>query len=82
MAPVVYRRGVRNTSYTVVLEREADKGYSVYVPELPGCASMGDTRREAITNIREAIAAYLEALKKLGRKVRRAEIEVVTVDAA
>jgi predicted RNase H-like HicB family nuclease len=46
--------------YTVVLERESDGGYVVSVPVLPGCVSQGDTRREAISNIREAIDLYVE----------------------
>ena len=41
--------------YTVVLEREADGGYSASVPALPGCHSQGDTRAEALANIREAM---------------------------
>lgn len=36
------------------------KSYAVYCPELPGCASCGDTEAEALKNIREAIALYLE----------------------
>ena len=69
-------------SYTVVVEREEDGRFSVYVPELPGCASMGETKRQALTNIREAIACYLEGFKKLRRKppVRRTAVEVVSVD--
>jgi predicted RNase H-like HicB family nuclease len=47
-------------SYTVVLEREADGGYVVTVPALPGCVSQGDTREEAMTNIREAADLYIE----------------------
>jgi predicted RNase H-like HicB family nuclease len=46
--------------YTVVLEQEADGGFVASVPTLPGCISQGDTRGEALTNIREAIAVYLE----------------------
>jgi len=34
-------------NYTVVIEREDDGRYSAYVPDLPGCTSMGQTRREA-----------------------------------
>ena len=44
----------------VVLEKQK-KGYTVYVPALPGCVSQGETRAEALKNIREAIALYLEA---------------------
>ena len=37
------------------------KGYTIYVPSLPGCISQGETKEEAIKNIKEAIELYLEA---------------------
>ena len=44
----------------VVLEPSEEGGYSVFVPTLPGCISEGDTREEALANIKEAIELYLE----------------------
>jgi predicted RNase H-like HicB family nuclease len=44
----------------VILEKSEEGGYTVFVPSLPGCISEGDTREEAIVNIREAIKLYLE----------------------
>jgi predicted RNase H-like HicB family nuclease len=46
----------------VVLERSDDGGFTASVPSLPGCISEGDTRDEALRNIREAIELYLEPL--------------------
>jgi predicted RNase H-like HicB family nuclease len=43
-----------------VLEASDEGGFTVYVPALPGCISEGDTEKEALTNIREAIELYLE----------------------
>ena len=40
--------------YTVLLQQEPDKGYIVSIPALPGCISQGNTRMEAMDNIREA----------------------------
>ncbi|MBK8029296.1 MAG: type II toxin-antitoxin system HicB family antitoxin [Chloroflexi bacterium] len=37
-------------------------GFTVTVPSLPGCLSEGDTYEEAMTNIRDAIALYIEDL--------------------
>lgn len=46
--------------YTVVLQRESDGGYVASVPVLPGCVSQGDTREQALQNVREAIELYIE----------------------
>ena len=43
------------------LEPSEDGGYTVTVPSLPGCISEGETIEEAIENIKEAIALYLES---------------------
>ena len=47
-------------NYNVVFQEEPVGGYSVWVPELPGCASQGETLDEAKRNIEEAIGLYLE----------------------
>ena len=43
----------------VVLEKSNEGGYTAFVPSLPGCISEGNTREEALVNIREAIELYL-----------------------
>ena len=45
---------------TVVLEPQEEGGYTVYVPSLSGCVSQGETREEALKNIKEAVELYLE----------------------
>ena len=52
--------------YTVVLEQEQDGGYVVSVPVLTGCVSQGDSRDEALENIREAIELYVEDCRAAG----------------
>ena len=47
----------------VILEPSEDGGFTVIVPALPGCISEGDTREEALRNIREAIELYLEPVE-------------------
>jgi predicted RNase H-like HicB family nuclease len=49
--------------YRVVIEPDEDGVYVAEVPALPGCISQGRTRAEAVDNIKEAIAAYVESLK-------------------
>lgn len=48
----------------IVLEGNRQEGYTVTCPALPGCVSEGETRQEAIQNIREAIRLYLRAVTK------------------
>ena len=55
--------------YRVLIEQDEDGMYAAQVPALPGCISQGATRQEALTNIREAVAAYLESLKAHGDPV-------------
>ena len=50
--------------FRVVLEPCEEGGYAVYVPALPGCYSQGETRDEALANIREAIQLHLEPLEE------------------
>jgi predicted RNase H-like HicB family nuclease len=46
--------------FRIVLEYDAEaKAFSAVCPELPGCASAGDTEEEARQNIKEAIELYL-----------------------
>ena len=47
----------------VLLEPSEDGGYTVSVPSLPGCISEGDTREDALANIREAVQLYLEPVE-------------------
>lgn len=46
--------------YDAVFEKEKDGGYSVWIPDLPGCSSQGDSLEEAMKNIKEAMELYLE----------------------
>ena len=55
--------------YRVILEHNESGGYTVTVPLLPGCISEGDTRKEALSNIREAIELYIESLKEDGEPI-------------
>lgn len=47
----------------IVFEISTEGGYTVYIPSLPGCISEGDTKEEALFNIKEAIELYLEPIE-------------------
>lgn len=55
--------------FTVLIELNEEGGYTITVPSLPGCVTQGDTLEEAIENVREAIAGYIETLKDLGKPI-------------
>jgi len=55
--------------FRVILEPNELGGYTVAVPLLPGCISEGDTKEEALANIKEAIELYLESLDADGQPI-------------
>lgn len=57
--------------YRVLIEQDEDGVFIAEAPSLPGsgCISQGNTRSEALSNIREAIAGYLESLEAHGEPV-------------
>lgn len=68
-------------SYRVLLEQDEDGKFTAIVPELPGCLSCGDTRDEALKNVKEAIEAYIESLQKHNEPVPPSiHEEIVTVE--
>jgi len=52
--------------YTVILEKGQKSGYVAYMPALRGCVSQGETREEALKNLKEAMQLYVEALLEDG----------------
>ncbi|MEM3915570.1 MAG: type II toxin-antitoxin system HicB family antitoxin [Candidatus Nitrosocaldus sp.] len=66
--------------FTIILSRE-DKGYSAQCLELPYAISQGDSREEALKNIKEAIELVLETLgeKAIRERGRDVELEEVTI---
>lgn len=69
--------------YAIVIER-GDTSYGAYVPDLPGCVAVGETREEAVKLIHEAIETHLEMLREDGEPLPEsrstgdyAEVELV-----
>ena len=58
--------------YSIVVEPlppEEGGGFVATVPDLPGCMSDGETPEEALVNIQDAIAAWIEAARDMGHAV-------------
>jgi predicted RNase H-like HicB family nuclease len=54
--------------YVVVIE-EGETSFGAFVPDLPGCVAVGESREEAIDLIREAIDMHIESLRENGELV-------------
>ena len=69
--------------YLVVVEK-GRSSYGAHVPDLPGCVAVGESHREVLRLIREAIELHIEALRESGQPVPEptSKSEVVKVRAA
>jgi len=54
--------------YVVVVEK-CETGFGAYVPDLPGCVALGETREETLVLIREAVELHVESLREHGELV-------------
>lgn len=54
--------------FLVILER-GNSSYGAYVPDLPGCVAVGDSRRRAMKLIRKAIPMHIRAMRDSGEPV-------------
>ncbi len=63
--------------FDIVLEKQSEGGYTVYVPALPGCISEGETKAETMKNIKEAISLYMEETRKSKLKKLIKNISIV-----
>jgi len=70
--------------YVVIYEqgKEGEEQWGAYVPDLPGCVSVGDTVEEAQRGIREAIQLHLEGLKAEGMPIPEPTTQAGSVSVA
>ena len=50
--------------YRILIEQDEDEIFVAECPSLPGCISQGNSRKEVLENIQDAIKGYLESLRK------------------
>lgn len=56
-------------SYAVIIEK-GETSYGAYVPDLPGCVAVAETKEEVEALIKEAIQFHLEMLQEEGLPIR------------
>ncbi len=68
--------------YLVVIE-QGTSSFGAYVPDLPGCIAVGESREEVATLIQEAIELHIEDLRAQGQEVPspHSSGELVSIDA-
>ena len=59
---------MKNMRYAVIIE-EGENSFGAYVPDLPGCIAVGETREEVLKLIEEAIEFHIEGLREDGQPV-------------
>lgn len=64
--------------YVVIIEK-TNSGYSAYVPDLPGCITVGEKKEEVERLIQEAIVFHLEGMKEDGLEIPQPSTESVTM---
>lgn len=75
-------KGMHTYIFRVELVKEDDGRWSAGVPALPGCATWGYTKEEALQNIRDGVEAYIHAMQKAGEKIpQEATIKVINEPA-
>ena len=71
---------IKSYVFRAKLEHERDGRWSAWISTLPGCATAGRSREEALGALREAAQAYLEVLVKYGQSIPTAKT-VETINA-
>jgi len=69
------------SDYIVIFERAEDGGWGAYLPDLPGVVALGGSRAEAEERIQEALRAYADEMRSLGRELPAPAHSVGTVQA-
>jgi predicted RNase H-like HicB family nuclease len=67
--------------YAVIIEK-AEQGFGAYIPDLPGCVALGQTRTEVERLIKEAVALHIADLRKQGLAVPKptSDCEYIEID--
>ena len=67
--------------YAIVIEK-GPTSFGAYVPDLPGCVAVGDTREEVARLIEESIEAHVALLREIGDPVPQPSTEVLVVEVS
>ena len=63
----------------IVIEKD-ENGYYAYCPQFEGCQTQGDSLEEVLSNIKEAIEAYLESMEKHREELLSRKVEIISIN--
>lgn len=72
---------MNHMKYLVIVE-EGETSFGAYVPDLPGCVAVTESREELVKLIREAIELHIESLKADNEPVPKSSSRVEFVEVA
>jgi predicted RNase H-like HicB family nuclease len=70
------------SEFLVIFERADDGGWGAYLPDVPGVVALGGSRDEVAARIQEALDAYAQEMRALGRGLPTPSATASTVQAA
>ncbi len=65
--------------YTVIIEK-GPTSYGAYIPDLPGCVAVAETREEVVSLVQEAIIFHMEGMVEDGETVPEPTSTAIEVD--
>ena len=60
---------------------DEDEGFIATAPDLPGCSAFGITQQEALSEMQDAIASWLDAMNAAGNAIPRPSVLPRTLNA-
>lgn len=68
-------------TYTAVLEK-GESSYGAWVPDLPGCVAVGESREETLTLLKEAVDFHIDGLLEDGTPLPRPRCDFTQIEVA
>jgi len=62
--------------YTILLEKQREGGYTARCMEVPGAISQGETKKDAVKNVKEALELVLEVIKEEAKSKEAVSVNV------
>ncbi len=70
------------SEYLVIFEQADDGGWGAYLPDVPGVVALGETRDEVAAGIQEALDAFADEMRSIGKALPAPIATASTVEAA